>query len=39
MQNAAITTQQIIKQIKALPKDSLDDLAAYVESGLVEVVR
>jgi len=31
MQNAAITTQQIIKQIKALPKDSLDDLAAYVE--------
>ena len=34
MQNAAITTQQIIKQIKVLPKDSLDDLA-----GMFEYVR
>jgi len=31
MQDAAIISQQIIQQIKGLPKDSLDDLATYVE--------
>jgi hypothetical protein len=31
MQHTAITKQQIIQQIKALPKDSLDDLADYLE--------
>jgi hypothetical protein len=31
MHNAMITTEDIISQIKTLPKDSLDDLAAYVE--------
>lgn len=31
MQNTPVTEQQIIKQIRALPKDSLDDLADYLE--------
>ncbi len=31
MHNATITAEDIISQIKALPNDSLDDLAAYVE--------
>ena len=31
MQDVAIISQQIMQQIKGLPKDSLDDLATYVE--------
>ena len=31
MPTAAITTQNIIEQIKVLPPESLDDLASYVE--------